>query len=254
MARWKDLATLWKSLRGTKRKRGRPPREHEYFQQLLAACDIASVIDVGANAGQFGRFLRERVAYTGRIISIEPLPDAFEALTRRAAADRGWTAMQLALGDSEGVLPINVAGNSLSSSLLPMLARHEAAAPRSRYHGRVDVRVERLDSVPELCAATDVNCMLKIDAQGYELPVLRGADGLLDRFSLLYLEVSLVPLYESGALVEDVIAYLRQRGFAPVAIHRGFTDRFGQQLQSNILFANVARMPAMARREPGGRI
>jgi len=253
VAQRKTLATLWKSLRGGTGKRARRPREHEYFQQLLAARGIASVIDVGANAGQFGRYLREKLAYTGRIVSVEPLPDAFEALVKRAAADRDWTAMQLALGDAEGVLPINVAGNSVSSSLLPMLARHEAAAPRSRYQGTVDVRVERLESVPELRAATNASCMLKIDAQGYELPVLRGAGGLLDRFSLLYLEVSLVPLYESSALIEDVIAYLRQRGFVPVAIHRGFTDRFGQQLQSNILFANVARMPAMARRQSGDR-
>jgi FkbM family methyltransferase len=239
-----DLATLWRSLRSGTRKSGRTVREREYFKQLLAACGIAAVVDVGANIGQFGQYLREKLSYRGRIISVEPLPDAFRGLEKRAAADRDWSAMQLALGDSDGVLPINVAANSFSSSLLPMLARHKAAAPASRYQGKADVRIARLDAVPELCAATEMNCMLKVDTQGYELSVLRGAGRLLDRFSLLYLEVSLIPLYENGPLVEDVIAYLRPLGFAPVAIHPGFTDRFGQQLQSDILFANAGKMPA----------
>jgi len=216
------------------------PQRRSALRDFMISRRIETVIDVGANAGQFARLLRERIAYRGRIISIEPLPDAFAGLQAKAAGDDRWSVLNLALGDADTVLPLNIAGNSGSSSILPMLDRCVQSAPRSAYVGSVEVPVRRLDSLPELRTAAAERCLLKMDAQGYEHRILQGAASVIDGLSLIYLESSLVPLYDGELLIEEMIAYLRQRRFVPVDISRGYSDRVsGQQLQADILFARA---------------
>src|SRR6185437_13227556 len=89
---------------------------------------IDTVLDVGANVGQYGSALRSS-GFDGRIVSCEPLPDAHAALSRRCASDPMWTALPTAVGAEPGTVSINVSANSYSSSVLPMLAAHLDAAP-----------------------------------------------------------------------------------------------------------------------------
>ena len=77
----------------------------------------------------------------------EPLSEAFSALERRASRDSHWQVHRLALGDRDGTAEINVAGNSWSSSLLPMGAQHLRSAPQSAYVGTESVPIARLDSI-----------------------------------------------------------------------------------------------------------
>jgi FkbM family methyltransferase len=242
MLRWKHFTKLLRSSSDAPARKIAGPRHvsARIFMSMMARHEIAAVIDVGANRGQFASRLRSRLGHQGLMISIEPQPDAFADLQQLAAADEKWSAMNLALGDINGILPLNISANSASSSILPMLGRHVQSAPHSAYVGRIDVQVRRLDSLPELRAAAAERCLLKIDAQGYEYKILQGAEGVIDRLSLIYLECALVPLYEGELLIEEMIAYLRKRNFAPVDIGRGHFDRTAwQQLQANILFAKV---------------
>src|SRR5690242_13788162 len=91
--------------------------------KLIAHHGITLVFDVGANVGQYGEELRA-LGYRGRIGSCEPLRAEYEQLARKAGDDPQWTALHLALGDSDGRRAINVAGNSQSSSLLEMMPAH----------------------------------------------------------------------------------------------------------------------------------
>lgn len=242
MLRWKHLRKLLKPSGKAAAKKSKPRHlaPDRTFRSLIASRDIAVAIDVGANRGQFAQQLRQRLGYQGRIISIEPQPDAFAELQRTAATDDNWSVMNLALGDADAVLPLNISINSVSSSILPILDRAVRSAPQAAYAGQVDVPVRRLDSLPELRAAAADRCLLKIDAQGYEHKILQGAEGMIDRLALLYLESSLVPLYEGELLIEEMIAYLRRRNFVPVEISRGHSDGVsGQQLQADILFVRL---------------
>src|SRR5215470_6869482 len=105
------------------------------------------VLDVGANSGQFALALFN-AGFTGRIISFEPLSLAHAALSEAAQNHPDWEiAPRCALGAAVGSAVINIAGNSFSSSLRPMLERHLAAAPQSAYVGSETVHVETLGNV-----------------------------------------------------------------------------------------------------------
>src|SRR3954470_24908955 len=114
--------------------------------RLLARHNITLILDVGANEGHFGWDMRE-LGYKGRIVSFEPLKDAFARLQASASRDPGWQAVHLGLGDRDETRVIHVAANSQSSSLLPMLEAHSEAAPESRYQADESVTVRRLDGV-----------------------------------------------------------------------------------------------------------
>ena len=105
--------------------------------RFLALQSVAVVLDVGAASGMYGRRIREG-GYTGRICSFEPLKAAYRALEEAADDDPDWTCFPLALGAEPGTAEINVAGNSDSSSLLPMGERHERSYPRGRLHRHGD--------------------------------------------------------------------------------------------------------------------
>ena len=201
---------------------------------------LDTVLDVGANIGQFGSALRAG-GYRGRIISCEPLHDAFGQLTRRSARDRNWTVRRVAVGAAPGELEINVAGNSFSSSLLPMMRAHAEAAPGSDFVGTQPVLVT---TVADLVREFDVDparTLLKIDTQGYEGPVLDGAGDLVGELAGVALELSFVPLYEGQQLFDDLVGRLTGRGYAWYGMEPGFAHpRTGRMLQCDALFVRSA--------------
>ena len=188
--------------------------------QTVALVGADTIIDVGANAGQFAAELRAHGCHN-KIISFEPLSLAHEALSKAAANDAHWVVHpRTALGAEEGEATINIAGNSASSSLLPMNRAHSEAAPYSAYVGAERVAVTKLD-----IAVANIDferAFLKIDTQGFELDVLRGATLTLGRTVGLLIEMSLVELYEGQPLWFELIEWLKVRGFALHALNQGF--------------------------------
>jgi FkbM family methyltransferase len=205
-------------------------------QLLLDHYGVQLVLDVGANAGQYARQLR-RSGYRHRIVSFEPQSRAFALLQQRAARDPLWDALHLAASDADGTAQINLAGNSLSSSLLDMLPTHSESAPESTYVGSEMVTTRRLDGLlPELAPA-GTSTYLKIDTQGSELKVLRGAGDALQRIDTLELELSLLPLYQGAPLFHEMLAWLAERGYELVGLEPAFSDpRSGRLLQADGFF------------------
>jgi len=204
---------------------------------LFESFKIDTVLDVGANTGQYGKYLRNVIGYKGRIISFEPLSSAYSELRRTAIADGSWKAINNALGNKNGRIQINIAGNSLSSSALEMLPSHLKAAPESKYIGKEDIEVITLDSVFKDICSTKQSILLKIDTQGYERFVIEGATNSLPFIATIELEMSLVPLYQGEMLFNEMYEGLYRRDYRMVSIEAEFSDnRTGQVLQVDSIF------------------
>lgn len=203
----------------------------------LRKFEIDLVLDVGANKGQFATEIRH-CGYTGRIVSFEPLSEAHGQLLQSSAGDSMWEAYQrCALGDHNGEVEINIAGNSHSSSILPMLESHRSAAPESAYQGKEIVPIKSLDAVAGPYLKDAQAPFLKIDTQGFEWLVLDGARDTLPQIKGILVELSLVPLYGGQHLWRDVIDRLEAEGFTLWAFKPEFSDQVsGRSLQVDGIF------------------
>jgi FkbM family methyltransferase len=207
---------------------------------ILATQRTRLVIDIGANTGQFAAELRT-YGYRGKILSFEPLPDAYIELSRNAKRDPHWDVVASALGSADGVIAFNVAGNSVSSSPLAMLDRHVAAAPGSAVVNQLKVPIARLDSAlthRRILDDLEVQApYLKIDTQGFEREVLDGAPDTLKKVSAVEVELSFTELYEGQALFDEMLAVLDAAGFRLAGVQPGFWDQqTGETLQIDGLF------------------
>jgi FkbM family methyltransferase len=205
-------------------------------QQLLVAHNVDLVLDVGAATGAYGTELRA-FGYRGLIVSFEPLNGAYAALRDAQRGDNRWRAVQTALGNEEGEIEINIAGNSDSSSMLPMLEATRKAAPHASYVGVQKVRVCRLDDVSAEYIGAATHPFLKMDTQGYEKQVLEGATMTIPKLVGIQIELSFIPLYEGSMLADEAIGHLYAQGFAIEGIEPGFRNPWtGQLLQADGLF------------------
>lgn len=205
------------------------------LQAALAANRIDLVLDVGAARGGFAQEIRD-FGYRGRIVSFEPIAAAYAELQAASAGDPDWTCLNTALGSAAGRQAINIASNSDSSSLLPMAPEHRSAAPHVGYVGQEEITVSRLDDVAPEHLTPGSRPFLKIDTQGFEGEVLAGGARTLEACVGLQLELSFVPLYSGGMLVDEAISFAYDHGFQMVAVSQGFTSPQGAMLQADGVF------------------
>lgn len=211
--------------------------EENVLRQLLAEWPFDLVVDVGANEGQYALALR-KCGYRGAIVSFEPLPQAHAELLAKSRLDDAWLVMPpVAVGADAGEVVLNIAANSASSSVLPMLQRHLAAAPHSAYVGSMVVPLVRLDATLPGVVRPWKLALLKIDTQGYEDRVLAGAADLLPRLAAVQVEISLAKLYDGQARGVELISLLASAGFQLAHIIPGLRDPSdGRLLQFDGIF------------------
>ncbi len=208
------------------------------MKQLFTYHNINLVLDVGANVGQYAKFLRE-FGYRGKIVSFEPLSTAYSHLKALSSRDPLWEiAPRTAIGDETGEIAINISSNSYSSSVLDMLDSHVKAAPESAYIGSEKVKLSRLDTIAQEYIKQDVNSIfLKIDVQGFEKQVIEGADRILPQVKGIQVELSLVPLYKDQLLFKEMLELIEQLGYELHGVIPGFADpRTGRLLQMDGIF------------------
>lgn len=235
----KNIKTILRNLFGLEVRLARndlPPAARQVVSSLLEF-EIDLVLDVGANKGQFASEIRQ-CGYTGEIISFEPLSSAHGELVEASAGDPKWNAYsRCALGDREGEVEINIAGNSYSSSILPMLESHRRVAPGSIYQGKEVAPLRTIDAVAEDLLKKSSMSFLKIDTQGFEWQVLEGAQKTLPKIRGVLVELSLIQLYEGQRLWRDVIDRLEAEGFTLWTLLPEFSDPItGRTLQVNGVF------------------
>jgi FkbM family methyltransferase len=184
---------------------------HKLFKRL----DINCVIDVGARIGDYGLWIR-RNGYSGKIVSFEPVSESFKQLQSRCTADRNWSAHPIALGSRNENSRINVTrATNFSSFLTPNQYSVDQFGEQVSINHTESVEVRRLEDVWELVASdtTHPRVYLKMDTQGWDVEVLRGASSALTHVLALQTEVSVQPIYTGMSTYLDSMDYLRGLGF-----------------------------------------
>jgi len=206
--------------------------------KIINDCKINTILDIGANIGQYAIKMRN-LGYTKKIISFEPLNGAFEILKKTAKKDKNWIVNNYGLGDSDSTGVINISGSSDSSSILEMLPTLSDSAPGLKYIGKQEIVIKKLDTIFNSFVKSEDFVMLKIDTQGFEKNVIDGALQSLKQIKVIQLEMSIVPLYKNEMLFKEMITYIENQGFQLYSLENGHYNRkTGQLLQVDGIFVN----------------
>jgi FkbM family methyltransferase len=194
-----------------------PPADSlsHHLRLLLSRLEIDCVLDVGAHEGEFARSLRD-LGYSGTIVSFEPVKETYARLSAAFADDPNWRGRNVALGSENGMRAMNIYRGSMFNSFL---------GPSDFGRGRFEdlarpvrsetVAVQRLEDVIREQRECRPNCrlFLKMDTQGWDLPVLEGAGPELDKIVALQTEVSVKPIYDDMTGFAETITRLGELGF-----------------------------------------
>ena len=182
------------------------------LREIFASYAIDTVIDVGANEGQFAEFLRADVGYGGKIESFEPVPAQARKLRVKAEADGNWSVHPRALGAAAGKSPFNVMRNSLFSTFLEPVPVNDGALNRmNTVSERIEVAVSTLDA--EFAGRDLRHAYLKLDTQGYDLEVLKGATASIAQIPAVQTELSFQPIYGGMPGYAESLAAFERNGF-----------------------------------------
>tara|TARA_R110000868_G_scaffold107750_1_gene294676 strand:- start:15741 stop:16487 length:747 start_codon:yes stop_codon:yes gene_type:complete len=209
--------------------------EHE---RILKSLLCRTVVDVGANRGQFALVARGCFP-DAKIHSFEPLAGPREQFGKVFSGDANVALYPLALGDEVGEQTIHVSARDDSSSLLPIGDLQSQLFPGTAEARQETISISTLERV--IGAKEIVHpALLKLDVQGYELSALQGCGELLRRFRYIYVECSFVELYEGQALASEIVAYLLARNFKLNGAYNLHYDPMGIAVQCDLLFESHA--------------
>ena len=194
--------------------------------ELLLHNDISLVFDVGANAGQYGRAIRNN-GYRQRIVSYEPTAKAHAGLVRETAHDAAWVAVPAcAVGDADQPrVEIRASAESDMSSLLPMTGQAKTHMPTAAETVAETVPMVTLASELPAHAKPDDRLFLKVDTQGYEDRVLDGLGSRIDELTGLQLELGLQPIYDGQPGFITLIQRVADAGFEAAFVVPGYYSR-----------------------------
>lgn len=199
--------------------------------QWLQDYRIEHVIDIGANVGQFARHINE-ILPDAKIYSFEPIPYEFAKLKDNTSG-LPITYYQYALGAELATAEIFVNEYSPSSSLLDITEDHRRNFDFAQKSKPLEIEVRSLDSFPELNGLSDL--LVKIDVQGFEDQVIKGAVQVLQSTSVVFCEVSFKALYKDQKLFDEIYALFCDLGF----LYKGNIDQVFDKDNGEILYADA---------------
>lgn len=190
--------------------------------------NIKTILDIGANTGQFARMIHE-VLPEDMLYSFEPLGDCYKELIEKMKGVPNFKAFNFALGAEDVETRIHRSEFSPSSSLLPMGDLHKRAFPQTSRETLERITVKRLDGMADLLTC-DGNLLVKLDVQGYEDQVIAGGYETF-RKAIIIIETSFQVLYNGQPLFATMFDMLRRLGFA----YRGNLGQLRNSLDGSVL-------------------
>jgi FkbM family methyltransferase len=206
------------------------PTENNYG--WLTKHSISSVLDIGANTGQFAQMIHKLLP-NAVIFSFEPIDTCYQELIKNMADVPNFRAFNYALGDTDTNMQMHVKDFTPSSSLLPMADLHVQAFPYTANEHIEEVKIRRLNEVARELDF-DGNVLVKIDVQGYEDKVIRGGQNVISQAKVLIVETTFERLYDGQPLWKDIFDLLSNMGF----IYMGNFSQMKSPLDGSILQAD----------------
>jgi FkbM family methyltransferase len=155
----------------------------------------------------------------------------YEEIERASAGDPRWSVHRLALGEADRPATINVLAERTLTSLLPRNEQNLRAMGYEKYVRETeldrteDIEVRRLDGLIDEVVPPGRRIFLKSDTQGYDMQVMRGASGCLDRILAIQIELPLREVYRGAGNYLESLAELTDMGFDPTAFFPVQRDR-----------------------------
>lgn len=177
-----------------------------------------------------------------KIMVFEPVTESYNAIKERFPDHVNIEFIKAAAGNETSEKEINIAGRITSSSLLPLVADPDSDVFNEKNLGQVRVekiKIVRLDDF--LAKNSDEVGIMKIDVQGFEMDVLKGAEMTLKRTDIIVLEANNHDAYSGSAKYYDIDRYLRDRNFALYNIFPSIVDNDRLKEWDMIYLNNSAR-------------
>jgi FkbM family methyltransferase len=195
--------------------------------QLIPKYKIDTLIDVGANRGQWAKPLVKKFPLIN-VHSFEPLEQVFISLEMESREYPNWMVHNLGVGSKSQRSLMNVASNSgLSSSFLEP-NNHSVVHPEIVFEkSSAEIQIMALDNFDAFGARN----LVKIDTGGYESSVLDGLETKLDFISIIEIESSFTPMYAAESSHHKIISRLEDAGYVPYSfgnVHRDVNGRVWQ--------------------------
>lgn len=202
--------------------------------QWLTKKNIKSVIDIGANVGQFALNIRALLP-DAAIYSFEAIPSVYEDLLQNFSSDEKFKAYNVGLGNEQGKTTFYVNNFSDSSSFLKMTDTHKDNFPITS-HGEktIEIIIDKLDNILSV-KDLEQPYLVKLDVQGFEKEVILGGSNIIKNADYVISEVSFVELYEKQILFDTIYKMMKEFGFEYV----GNFDQLASYVNGEIMQADA---------------
>jgi FkbM family methyltransferase len=202
---------------------------------------IDCIFDVGANLGQYASMARS-LGFAGPIISFEPNTKIANQLRQAAAGDDRWHVEEIALDETEQDTSFNVMTGHQFSSL------HQPHDSEGRFTAHMDVvetlavRTMRLDTMFDRYREKlgFARPFLKMDTQGHDVSVAKGAGGRLHSFYGLQSELAFKKIYAEQMGYREAIDYYSEQGFVLSSLVPNNHGHFPDLIEMDCIMYNGA--------------
>jgi FkbM family methyltransferase len=207
------------------------PKKEDRFK-WIRNLDIKTVIDVGANTGQFATEIHA-ILPEAAIYSFEPLRECYDFLVDNMSHVPKFQAFNFALGGEDSQIEMHRSHFTPASSILRMSELCRQAFPFTSKDVIEKIAIRQLDDVARGLDLLE-NILIKIDVQGFEDRVIAGGLWTIQIAKLLIVELSFESLYDGQPLFDTIHQTVKRMGFA----YHGNFSQILNPIDGNILQAD----------------
>lgn len=203
------------------------------LKQLCPIEKVRTIFDIGANYGQTWITLRE-IFPDATIHCFEPSSEAASVLEKMTQHCPYTKVHRLALGNRNGNEALNLFTSQACNSLLKQSPQLENAVPEHLFKSKGN-EIVKLQTLQSFMVQSSINRidLLKVDTQGFDLEVLKGAGEALNHEIISYIRVELIFInqYENQCNPLEVISFLIERGYRLIGLYDAARDEINKSIK-----------------------